>query len=235
MPTDQRTASWLTLGLFVVQTALLGLVVLRLRGVERELAGLRQSLAAGALRAGSAPIAIEPGDGPSKGPADAPVTIVEFSDFTCHSCSQLQPALKDALAARPAQARLVFRYFPLAPEGKPFDLARAAECARAQEKFWPAHDLLFSEATELTNLAAAVDRLATLGLDRAVLETCLAGPESGERVRREAEVGRGYGVDATPTLFFNGHRLEGAVSAEELIHAIDQAVPAPAGAKPAGS
>jgi len=233
LSTEQRSASWLTLGLFVLQTALLGLVVLRLRGVERELAGLRRSLAVGASQARTAPVAIEPGDGPSKGPADAPVTIVEFSDFTCHSCSQLQPALKEALAARPAKARLVFRYFPLAPEGKPFDLARAAECARSQAKFWPVHDLLFSEATELTNLSAAVERLATLGLDRAALETCLADRASGERVRQEAEVGRGYGVEATPTLFFNGRRLEGAVSAEELMSAIDQAVPASAGAKPA--
>ncbi len=238
MSTEQRPASWLILGLFVLQTVLLGLVVLRLRGVERELAGLRRSLsagAAGATLAGAAPVVIEAGDGPSQGPAEAPVTIVEFSDFTCHSCSQLQPALREALAARVGKARLVFRYFPLAPEGKPFELARAAECARAQGKFWPAHDLLFSEATEISSLPVAVDRLAKLGLDRGALESCLAGSASGERVRREAEAGRNYGVNATPTLFFNGRRVEGAVSAEELESAIDQAETAHGASKPAGS
>ncbi len=223
MSTERGTASWLILGLFILQTALLGLVVVRLRGVERELAGLRTKLDSGAVGARTSPVPVEAGDGPAKGPAEAPVTIVEFSDFTCHSCSQLQPALRDALAARPDKARLVFRYFPLAPEGKPFDLARVAECARVQGKFWPAHDLLFAEATGLANLAAAVDRLTTLGIDRAALETCLAGRTSGERVRREAAAGRSYGVDATPTLFFNGRSLEGAVSAEDLVSAIDQA------------
>lgn len=235
MSTEQRTASWLTLGLFVLQTILLGLVVLRLRGVERELGALRRSLAGGASAARPATIEVEPGDGPAKGAAGAPVTVVEFSDFTCHACSQLQPALREALAARSEKARLVFRYFPLAAEGKPFDLARAAECARAQDRFWPAHDLLFSEAKELASLPAAVARLATLGLDRAALEGCLAGAASGERIRRDAEAGHGYGVDATPTLFVNGRRIEGAVSAEELMNAIDQAASARAPVKSVGS
>lgn len=223
----RSTFATLILVLLAVLTLLLGAIAWRQRSLEARLASIERALAAGSGFGHQTPtIAVEAGDGPTKGSADAPVSIVEFSDFTCHACAQLQPELDQALAARPGKVRLTFRYFPLAPSGKPFDLARAAECARRQDRFWPAHDLLFLEAHDIESLPRAIERFASIGIDRAALTACLADDASAARVRAEASAGQSYGVNATPTLFIDGRKYEGALPANDLETAIDTALAA---------
>jgi protein-disulfide isomerase len=220
LPTEQRTASWLTLGLFVIQTALLGLVVLRLRGVERELAGLRQSLAAGALQARTAPVPIEPGDGPSQGPADAPVTIVEFSDFQCPFCSRLYPTVEQVKSTYGDKVHLVFRQFPLNFHQFAQKAAEASLCADEQGKFWEMHNAMFSKQDEL-----AVDKLkekaAGMGLKADQFNACLDGGKYAPKVAEDVKAGSEAGVSGTPALFINGRFISGAVPYADIAKVID--------------
>jgi protein-disulfide isomerase len=90
------------------------------------------------------------GTSPVKGPADAPITIVEFSDYQCPFCARSEPLVKEALAAYPTQARVVFKHFPLTsihPNAMPAALAAAA--AQQQGKFWEMHEKLFANQRAL--------------------------------------------------------------------------------------
>lgn len=201
--------TFLVIGLLFMQTVLLGLLLWRINSLERL---VLTAASGGGLSAPEAEevVAVDPGDGPTKGDAAAPVTIVEFSCFTCPACADLQPGLKETLSRHPGQIRLAFRYFPLRLEGKPILLAKAAECARTQGKFWEAHDLLFQKSLDIEGEQALLEAMAPLGLDPAGLSQCLASKETEARVRADFEAGRDYGVNSTPTLFVNGRRVQGA-------------------------
>ncbi len=205
---SEKLTPLILIGLLTVQTALLGLLIVRINTL--------QQLLVGGPPAGQAPevakevLQVDPGDGANQGSPDAPVTIVEFSCFTCPACEDLQADLKRTLARYPSQVRLAFRYFPLRLEGKPIELAKAAECARRQGKFWEAHDVLFRRSAEIEGEEALLDALEPVGLDLESLSQCLASPEVESRVRTDFEAGRSYGVNSTPTLFVNGRRVQGA-------------------------
>ena len=158
-------------------------------------------------------------DAAAKGRADAPVTIVEFSDFQCPACAQAFRDLHELLARR-SDVRLVFRNFPLdssCNEGMPRALhpdaclaAMAAECARQQQRFWEYHDRLFENQRTLER--DALFRFAReLGLDIAAFRTCLDAPETRGRVSEDVRAGIAAGIESTPTLFINGRRIDGAL------------------------
>jgi uncharacterized membrane protein/predicted DsbA family dithiol-disulfide isomerase len=155
----------------------------------------------------------------SKGPASAPVTIVEFSDFQCPACLQAFKDLHEICETR-TDVRIVFRHFPLDQSCNPQVqhtihpeaclAACAAECAGAQGKFWPYHDLLFENQSTLSR--DNFFRFAReLGLDIASFRTCLDAPATIERVRNDVLDGARLAIASTPTLFVNGKRLEGAL------------------------
>lgn len=211
-PRLEKLTPLLVIGLLVVQTAVLGLLVVRVNSLQQLLLTGSPDGSAGSAggQGGAEVVDVEPGDGPSKGSPDAPVTIVEFSCFTCPACADLQPDLKRTLERFPDQVRLTFRYFPLRLDGKPVVLAKAAECARAQGRFWEAHDVLFRSSEALDDEAQVVAALTPLGLEPAELSACLASDDTEARVRADFEAGRSYGVTGTPTLFVNGRRVQGA-------------------------
>jgi protein-disulfide isomerase len=158
---------------------------------------------------------VEP-SGPARGPADAAVTIVEFSDFQCPYCGRFTPVLKQLMAAYPTQVRLVFRYFPIAslhPQAQ--KAAEAAACADRQGKFWPMHDTLFAEQGAL-DLDALKDKAARIGLDTAQFATCLDSGAAAPTVAADIAAGQNLGIDATPGSFVNGRFVNGAVTIEEL-------------------
>jgi protein-disulfide isomerase len=228
MRKSEQLGSGIIIALILVQTVLLGLLVWRIRTVEERIALMQMSLreallSPAAAEPGEAPVVldVEPGDGPAKGATEPLVTIVEFSDFTCSACRQFQAALGDVLREYGDEVRLVYRYFPLAPDGKPLVAALAAECSRQQEAFWPMHDALFANARTLEG-EEDVKRLAgELGLDPELFERCLASDEARAAVEADAAAGRSYGVEATPTVFVNGRRIRGAVSAAFLNQLIE--------------
>jgi protein-disulfide isomerase len=158
-------------------------------------------------------------DAASKGRADAPVTIVEFSDFQCPACAQAFTDLHELLARR-TDVRLVFRNFPLdssCNEALPRALhpnaclaAMAGECARKQSRFWEYHDRLFEnqralERDDLFRYAREV------GLDIPTFRTCLDARETKDRVADDIRAGIAAGIESTPTLFINGRKIDGAL------------------------
>lgn len=150
-----------------------------------------------------APVPIELAQAPCLGPADAPVTVVVFSDFECPACSGARPLL-EALAAPSGSARLCFKYFPLDSHAHSRLTAQSAEFAREQGSFWPLHDALFDHQESL-ELDDVLRLAAGVGLDAAALRLALEQDRYLARVNGSKAEGKAIGVTGTPTVFFNGH------------------------------
>ena len=156
---------------------------------------------------------LERGPGPNKGNADAPVTIVEFSDFQCSFCRKFWretlPRIEEKYI-RTGSVRFVYRH--LAILGPPsVQAAIAAECAHEQGKFWPYHDRLFASAGLFAFSESNLKRYAEeLELERGRFGACLDAERPREKVERETEVGRAIGMTGTPGFLINGGRLIGA-------------------------
>jgi protein-disulfide isomerase len=145
-------------------------------------------------------------DQPAKGGADARVTIVEFADFQCPSCAQLQPVLDRLVGEYGGRVRLVARDYPLPQHADAFRAAEAAEAARQQGKYWEYAAKLFGNQSALG--ADSLKRYATeLGLDRARFDAALDGAKYSEQVRRDMVDGHKVGVNGTPSLYINGRRV----------------------------
>jgi protein-disulfide isomerase len=159
--------------------------------------------------------------GAALGPADAPVTIVEFSDFQCPYCGRFAPALKNTLRKYPTQVRLVFRNLPLASlHAQAVKAAEAAVCARDQGKFWEMHDLLFAEQKSL-GVDALKEKATRLGLDSKTFDDCLDSGKSENAIKTDMAAADQLGITGTPTSFVNGRYLNGAVSENDLSAVID--------------
>ena len=158
--------------------------------------------------------------GPSLGPQDAPVTIVEFSDYQCPFCRRAEPTVKQVLARYGDQVRLVFRHYPLEFHDRAGPAAEAAACADAQGRFWEYHDLLFSGGGEVGD--EDLERLAgESGLDLALFKTCMAERRYRQTVETDLREGNEAGVDGTPAFFINGIPLTGAQAFEKFVRLID--------------
>jgi protein-disulfide isomerase len=183
-------------------------------------------------------------EGPSVGPAGAPVTIVEFSDFQCPYCARAGSIAKQIHERYPTQVRFVYRHLPLErihPNAR--GAAEASACADAQGRFWDYHDKLFANQRALA--APDLQRYATeLGLDAAAFETCVKERKFQAQVDRdlaaatEAAQNAGKGGLGTPSFFVNGVLLSGAKPIEEFYQLIDAELaragaPAAAPAQPA--
>ncbi len=160
-------------------------------------------------------------DGPSKGPADAPITIVEFSDYQCPFCRRAEPIVDEVMKRHPEQVRVVFRHFPLDqihPRARP--AAEAAACAEEQGKFWEFHEKLFGgggfEESDLTAYAAAV------GLDADKFKACVTERRFQAKVEADVAAGREAGVSGTPAFFVNGIMFSGAKPVEEFSAIIER-------------
>ncbi len=159
---------------------------------------------------------------PSQGSKDAPITIVEFSDFQCPYCSRLSNTLHDVIAKYGDKVQLVYRQFPLS-QIHPFaeKAAEASLCAADQNQFWQMHNLMF----ETQNLLKADDlkaNAAKLNLDPAVFNLCLDSGKYAEKVKNDLREGISLGVSATPSLFVNGRFLAGALPLSDISRIIDE-------------
>jgi protein-disulfide isomerase len=146
---------------------------------------------------------------PSRGPANAPVTIVEFADFECPYCGGLYPTLKLVEKNYPDKVRLVYRQFPL-PNNHPHaqKAAEASLCANDQKKFWEFYDALFTDQSKL-DVPSLKQRAQSLGLNTATFNTCLDSGKQAGAVAKDKEDARKAGVSSTPTMFINGRILSG--------------------------
>lgn len=157
---------------------------------------------------------------PVKGPAKAAVTIVEFSDFECPFCAQVQDTLKQIMERYGGEVRLVFKHLPLEGHRNSLEAARAAYCAGEQDRFWQFHDALFATR----NLSAEVlDEIsARLGLARERFNACLSDEASRTAVVRDVELARRYRIDSTPSFLINGKLVKGALPFTEFQNLIER-------------
>lgn len=171
---------------------------------------------------------------PALGPANAPITIIEFSDFQCPFCERAEPTVKQVIQKYGDKVRLVYIDFPLPMHSHALDAAKAAQCADQQGKFWPYHDQLFADQSKL----APADLKATakkVGLDTTKFDACFDQAKTEATVQRELEQGRALGIDGTPTFYVDGRQLVGAQPIDEFSNVIDEELEAKgaAGAKEA--
>ena len=192
------------------------------RAEERFYAGLEQRFGA-QYQLGPLRFAVAADGFAAFGPQDAPVTIVEFSDFQCPFCARLLPTLERAKRDYAGKLRIVYRHFPLdAIHPHAQKAAEAASCAREQGKFWELHDLMFAEQDSL-EVPALKEMARRLGLDGAAFDRCLDSDRYYAAVRADLRAGTAAGVTGTPALFVNGRSLGGgAVPFERLAEVIDE-------------
>lgn len=163
--------------------------------------------------------------GPSRGAANAPVTLVEFSDLECPHCKEAQPSI-DKLLAENTNVRLVFQHFPLPTHEWAAKAAAYADCVgrTSNDAFWKfvagvyAAQKDIATATADEKLTGIADSAGVKGADMAA---CAARPETVTRVERSVALGKAVDVNSTPTMFINGRRVPGGVPYEVMKELVD--------------
>jgi protein-disulfide isomerase len=163
---------------------------------------------------------VEVDDDPAIGPEDAPIEIVEFSDFNCPYCRRFHTeTFTPLMAAYPDQIRFVYRDYPITSQ-ESFAAAQAANCAGRQGSYWEFHDALFSGELGLGR-AAYEGYAERLGLDVPTLAACIDGGLEQDEIEADARAAAALGVTGTPTFFINGIALVGAQPLSQFRSVID--------------
>ncbi len=154
---------------------------------------------------------------PSVGPSDAPIVLIEFSDFGCSFCAKWhQETYQNLMAAYPEQIRFVYRDVPF----RAFTASEAAQCARQQDAFWAYHDKLFGYEYGLSDEAYLL-YAKELNLDMNDFTACLSEHRYQAMIERDLDAARELGINSTPTFFINGIQLVGAQPIEVFKQIID--------------
>jgi len=202
-------------------------------------------------------------DTPSKGPANAPIVIVEFADFECPACGATQPVLDELYEHHQGQVRFLFKHYPLPMHPNAEKAARAAVAAMRQGKFWELHAALFKNQTALS--VENVEKLAQgVGLDMAKFRQDRDSEATADFVAKNRKQGEALELTGTPSIYINGRRFSStgenqaqdfedwvtleleltgagapakaaAPAAATVPSATASAAPAPSAARPAGS
>ena len=158
---------------------------------------------------------------PFRGPADAPIVLVEYTDFQCPFCTRIQPTLDEVMKRYDGKIRHVFKQLPL-PMHKEAQLAGAASlCAQDQGKFWEYHDWLFANQRTLSR-ESMVAQPGVLGMDAEVFTACLDQGKYLATVRADMAEANSFGITGTPGFLINGRVLTGAQPIEDFEAIIDQ-------------
>jgi protein-disulfide isomerase len=163
-------------------------------------------------------------NGPSHGPANAPVTVVEFSDLQCPHCKEAQPTM-DKLMSEGKNVRVVFQSFPLPMHDWAAKAAAYADCVSrsSNDAFWKFIQSVYGAQSDITaanadeKLTGLADSAGVKGVD---IAACAAKPETTSRIEKSEALGKALNVDSTPTLFINGRKLP-AVPYEVLQKLVD--------------
>ncbi|AUX26175.1 hypothetical protein SOCEGT47_067360 [Sorangium cellulosum] len=144
---------------------------------------------------------------PEMGPADAPITIVEWADFECPFCRLMSPPLEELVKRFDGQVRLVFKFYPLSAHVHGEPAARAAIAALNQGKFWEMHHLLFENQDKLEQ--ADLERYAQrLKLDMVKFRADLVSPDTKARIEKDKKQADEVGLEGTPLIFINGREVD---------------------------
>jgi len=159
-------------------------------------------------------------EGPARGPKDAPVTIVEFSDFECPYCGAAHDTVEQVMSTYAGKVRLVYRQFPLSFHPHAAKAAEASLCAADQGKFWEYHEALFKNQKKL-DLPDLKAHAGEVGLDTQKFGQCLDSGDKKKAVDADQQAGLAAGVGGTPAFFINGIFLNGAQPIDEFKKVID--------------
>ena len=166
------------------------------------------------------PVAIPVDGSPVKGPVDARITIVEFSDFECPYCSLAVKEVYTLMAAYPNDMKLIFKQFPLSMHPNASMAAAASLAAKEQGKFWEMHDLMFANFRKISP-----DNILTwakqIGLDSERFKKDFTSPKYQAVVQKDVADGEAVGVYGTPAFFINGKHYNGPVTSESLKPILD--------------
>jgi len=166
------------------------------------------------------PVTIPTAGSPVRGPANAALTLVEFSDFQCPYCSQAVAKLDAVLEAYPGKIKLIFKQFPLDTHPQASLAAAAALAAHQQGKFWQMHDALFAHRRELSR-PSILTLARGAGLDMKRFEADLDSAETKKTIARDVEDGDRAGVEGTPSVFINGRKYNGSLELPAMRTAIE--------------
>jgi protein-disulfide isomerase len=167
-------------------------------------------------------IVVDTDDDPSLGPANAPITIVEFSDFQCPYCKRWNDEVLDRLmTAYPDQIRFVYRDFPLSFHPGAMPSAEAANCAGEQDAYWEYYRAIFTNVYNMDT--PGLTRYASdLELDVEAFAACMEEHRYQAEVEADLMYAYSIGVQSTPTFYINGIKVEGAYPFDTFRQIIDQ-------------
>jgi protein-disulfide isomerase len=164
-------------------------------------------------------VEIATGDLEPRGPANAPITLIAFSDYECPYCKRAETTVEEVLKAYPDKIRYYHRDFPLDFHANARPAAMAARCANEQGKFWAYRTALFTSADlSADRLKAIADEI---GLDRTKFDACVASDKLAAAIDKDMADAATVGVNGTPAFFVNGRMLSGAQPFEAFKSAID--------------
>jgi protein-disulfide isomerase len=162
------------------------------------------------------PVTISTAGDPVIGPANAKITVIEFSDFQCPYCSKAVAEMKEVMRQMPTEVKLIYKQFPLDSHSQAQFGAEASLAAQAQGKFWEMHDLLYAGFPDLGR-ARVMGYARQLGLDVKRFTTEVDSHKYKARVASEVSEGDTAGVAGTPTFFFNGRKYNGVFEAKTVV------------------
>jgi protein-disulfide isomerase len=167
------------------------------------------------------PAKVDIGKSPVKGPANAKVTIIEFSDFQCPYCRKGRDTMDEVAKAYPNDVKVSFKHYPLPFHKEAEPAAKASWAAQQQGKFWEFHDALFNNQDKLGTdfyLATAKE----LKLDEAKFKADMNSAAAAAQVKEDMELGSKNGIQGTPGFFVNGVAVKGAYPASHFKGIIDR-------------
>ncbi len=228
METNQQQKGGFLAGSIIAAALILGGSYIYGSGLKSgTVGGLANVQNQGAKVENQGPVNIEIGDAPVLGNIDAPVTIIEFSDFQCPFCKRFHDdaglKIRDEYV-KTGKAKFVYKQFPLY-QIHPFanSAALASECAKEQGKFWLYHDALFDKQEDLATLNFT-DLAVSLGMNKSQFKSCYDSGKYSENVKKDSAEGAAAGVSGTPATFVNGKPLMGAVPYASFKVAIEEAL-----------
>jgi protein-disulfide isomerase len=152
---------------------------------------------------------------------DAPITLVEYSDFQCPYCIRVQPTIDEVMRRYPGQIRHVFKHLPLPMHREAEFAAEASLCAEDQGRFWDFQKWMFANSRRL-NEATVKTRAETLKMDVAAFESCLETNVHADNVRQDMAEANALGINGTPGFLVNGRLLNGARPLDDFVKVIDE-------------
>jgi len=162
------------------------------------------------------------GETPAAGPADAPVTLIEFADYQCPYCRQEETTLRKLREQFKDRLKVSYRDFPLPMHQYARKAAEASRCAGEQGQYWPYHDRLFSGAADDLAEAGLKSIARELKLDGDKFDKCLASSQESAAVDKDFNAGKDLGITGTPTMYINGYTVSGAATFDTLRQLVDQ-------------